>query len=181
MRHVQCLFGLKRPLQIVSLASRGAEGASMHTLGVPFDPRHDLLLGCSFRRHRMLGHRFVQDYAFDQIKLALPGRLHERAWSPRSLLLGAMEAHCAASMCYTVHARSIRCRPVARRRSARRPLQWRNPVTSDTLPASARRLADAFGFDRNGHGCPPVRRVSGLGSLICRRQAMSTNAYWLMI
>jgi hypothetical protein len=27
----------------------------------------------------MLGHRFVQGYAFDQIKLALSGRLHERA------------------------------------------------------------------------------------------------------
>jgi hypothetical protein len=32
MRHVQCLFGLKRLIQIVGLASQGAEGASIHTL-----------------------------------------------------------------------------------------------------------------------------------------------------
>src|ERR1700722_5547710 len=100
MRHVQCLFGLKRLIQIVSLASQGAEGASMHTL----------------RCHR--------------------------------LSTGSVAPVIEAA------------------------LQWRNPVTSDTLPAGARRLADAFGFDRNGHGCPPVRRVSGLGSLICRRQTM---------
>jgi hypothetical protein len=146
MRHVQCLFGLKRPLQIVSLASQGAEGASMHTLRWrPILTRVMIyFLGCSFRRHRMLGHRFVQGYAFDQIKLALPGRLHERAHGRLVACFSAQwEAHCAASMRYTVRARSIRCRPVARRRSSRRPLQWRTPVTSDTLPASARRLAES--------------------------------------
>src|SRR5215813_13425341 len=48
---------------------------------------------CLFRGHRKIGHRLVQDYALDRIKLSLPRRLLECS-------------HCSLVTCLSAHADS---------------------------------------------------------------------------